>query len=114
MTKIITVPKDRNAMDALDFDQANENQLLELRISKEDFDDIWKVGLFQEINQIINSNIDIAEDESINDIESLQKLLDSNIFSRADYTPRQTEIINHLKNLIIAAVDRNTGIFFYF
>lgn len=114
MTKIITVPKDRNAMDALDLNQANEDQLLELRISEGDFKVVWETGLFQEMNQIIHSNIDIAEDESISDIEALQKLLDSNIFTIADYAPGQTDIIDQLRNLIIAAIERNTGIFFYF
>lgn len=114
MEKYITVPKDREAMMALDYNLASSEQLFEIVLHEDQFNLLWSSGIFQSINEIASVNIDYSEDESITDLSLLKKILSSDFLYR-DYSNEElTGLVSQLKNLILKAIDCETGIFFYF
>lgn len=114
MNKYITVPKDREAMIALDYNTASSEQLYELLLTEETFQSLWNIGLFQEINEIASTNIDFAEDESITEVNTIIKLIESVTFNRVYLNKEINTIISQIKELLLKAIDCKTGIFFYF
>ncbi|WP_160137161.1 hypothetical protein [Chryseobacterium sp. c4a] len=71
MSKLIIVPKDKEAEIALDYDTATPEQVVELNLTDEEFEKLWEEGVFSLINEITNSNIDDFEDEHITDLNDI-------------------------------------------
>ena len=114
MTKVIAVPKDEDAMKALDFDQATDGQLSELFLNDEDFKKLWTIGLFDSINELTGTLIDEYEDDNITDMSKLKLVLESSLLDEAKYSSELSLIISRIKDLFKEAQERGTGIFFYF
>jgi hypothetical protein len=55
--RYITAPKDSKAQRALDYNTADENDLVEIAINDELFFALAKTGLFERINNLTNSMI---------------------------------------------------------
>lgn len=72
MSKVITVPKNQVAQEALDYDYDASEQLIELELTKEEFEELWNDGVFTAINRIIGNNIDDFEDEHIMDLQVIE------------------------------------------
>lgn len=112
--RIITVPKDKVVENALDFDEATPEQLIELQIKEEEFLFLYKNGIIEMINQEGNTNIDDFEDDSVTGKENLGKVIKAlNLKDKLSNNP-QYHLIQTLSNLFIEAQDRNTGVYFYF
>ncbi|MGQ8869829.1 hypothetical protein [Myroides sp. TSA_177.3] len=75
MSKVISVPKDKEAESALDYNNAKPEQLVELKLTNEEFDILWEEGIFSLINRISGSNIDDFEDEHITDLDVISLVL---------------------------------------
>lgn len=73
MPKIITVPKNKEAEIALDYDIATSKQLVELYLTNDEFERLWNLGIFTLINRIANCMIDDFEDEHITDLDLIFK-----------------------------------------
>ncbi len=69
MSKIIVVPKNKEAEIALDYDTATSEQVVELKLTPYEFEKLWNEGVFALINKISDSNIDDYEDEHITDLD---------------------------------------------
>ena len=75
MSKVISVPKDKEAESALDYNNAKPEQLVELKLTNEEFDMLWEEGIFSLINRISSSNIDDFEDEHITELDVISLVL---------------------------------------
>jgi hypothetical protein len=69
----IIVPKHEAAMNALNYNEANEDDLIELELNKTEFDELDNTGIFQQINNTCGTLIDEYEDESVTSIEDLKR-----------------------------------------
>ncbi|MFY3769830.1 hypothetical protein ACOT1K_08170 [Providencia manganoxydans] len=109
--KLITVPLSKEAMHRLDYNESIDGDLLELELSDNQLHILNKVNLFEEINYKLGLNIDDYEDESLHDmnkIKNLNEILTSMINKENEH------IINSILELSNVALNKKTGIFFYF
>ena len=109
--KIISVPLSLDAMHRLDVDDSLPGDLEEIFLTDEAFRKLSNTGLFEELNSKLGKIIDEHEDESIQDQTDLTtslKILE-NISKKNDI-----EDLYKINNLIKIAIDKKTGIFFYF
>lgn len=109
MMKVICVPVSVDAMKRLDYDLSIDGDLIEVNLTNELYDDIWKSGFFDEVNLSINKNIDDYEDEFIDKKDELELLLI--IISR--YLDKNIFFIE-LYELVKVAIKSSTGVFFFF
>jgi hypothetical protein len=114
MKREIIVPKDVEAMIALDFDQATDAQLLKLDFKQDEFDKLWHLGLFESINKIAGTLIDLAEDDNITDLNKLNEILESSLLDKVQYSSELAPIVDQMRRLFIEAREKKTGVFFYF
>lgn len=112
--KTICVPKNQAAQKQLDFDQCKDEDLIELNLNESVLANLFEIGFFKSMNNLTNSNIDDFEDERIVDLNSLQKVLNSNIFTSLANSEETTKVISAVRELFIEALSRKTGIYFYF
>ncbi len=112
--KTICVPKTQLAQTRLNFDECEQEDLMELHLNKNTFDLIWHIGFFKTINKLTNSLIDDFEDESITNKTELLKVLNSNLFNKNLYDSSLYPAIDGIKDLFNKAVDFGTGVYFYF
>lgn len=75
MSKKIIVPKDKQAEIALDYDTATPEQIIELNLADDEFENLWNEGIFALISNLSNCNIDDYEDEHITDLDLILKSL---------------------------------------
>lgn len=113
-TRIIVVPKDSEAMQALDADQASDGQLLSLKLEEPQFQVLWNRGIFELINSWAKSNIDAFEDESITTAESLKYIVKNETLNWLRHDLEVGDLIRQLLDLFQEALDRKTGVFFFF
>lgn len=106
MSKLIIVPKNKEAEIALDYDTATSEQLIELNLTTEEFDRLWDDGIFSLINKISNCNIDDYEDEHITDLNLISKTL-------SELKARRLGLENIIK-MFETAIFYKTSIHFYF
>ncbi|MBW8687011.1 hypothetical protein [Chitinophaga rhizophila] len=108
----IVVPKDKDAEILLDNNEALPHQLLEVVFEQNDIDfsELWHAGVFKEMNRIAGCIIDVYEDDGITDKEKLQEIIASEIFG----TKVKTDKLSQIKMLFIEALQRETGVYFYF
>lgn len=112
MIRYITVPKDENAQNALNYNEATSEQLIEIHVAENEFKEIWDSGFFKLINSFSGSNIDTYETESITDIDVLKNILESKVFDNEKFV--KIRLVREIKELINDAISRKTSINFYF
>ncbi len=111
--KVITVPLNKRAQEDLDYNNSNTDDLIELAISDEAYFVLEK-EVFLDFNKICNVLIDNYEDEKIIGTYNLKRLLE---FMESDTITEKAEAIpkyNEIKSMIIEAINRETGIYFFF
>lgn len=109
-TRTITVPKDKEAENALDYDEARPDQLIEINLSNNEFNEFDKYEIFDSLNEIADTFIGDFESDSITGSEKLRQILDSDIFNRQV----ENDKLKALKSLFEEAYTRGTGVYFYF
>jgi len=107
--KIISVPLTIEAMERLDTNSCIDGDLKELALEGLDYEQLWKSGLFEELNKNLNIIIDDYEDEKI----PLERLQDA-IKIVEEFPQKNGTKISSLLNLFRVALERKTGVFFYF
>lgn len=70
------------------------------------------MGLFDEINEIADVHIDDFEEEEIIEQQSLQKILEFLVNFRVPIDLQHVK--SELMNLFKDAINRDTGVFFFF
>lgn len=112
--RIITVPKDKKAEEALDYDEAEKEQLIELSIEEEDCQFLYESGIIELINKIGDANIDDFEDDFVRGKENLSKIMIAINLIEFSETDSQHKLVQKILNLFKEAIDRDTGVYFYF
>lgn len=112
--KIITVPKNLEALDRLNYDQSKKDDLFEIYLEKDIFCKLFNIGFFDAINTLANVNIDDFEDDSVVGESCLKNVLNSDIFHWQKYDKETFGIIKKIEALFAEALKCNTGVFFYF
>lgn len=107
--KVICSPVSEDAMERLNFGIENDGDLLMVIIGDEVYKRMWRLGFFDEINQVVNKYIDDYEDENITSIFDLIKLKNIN----CKYIKKGGVFIE-IEKLILNAIENNTGVFFFF
>ncbi|NJK83587.1 MAG: hypothetical protein HC912_06965 [Saprospiraceae bacterium] len=110
--RIITVPKDKIAEKALDYNESVGSQLIELSVTEEDFQFMFQCGIIELVNREGEANIDDFEDDVITGKERLNRVITA-LRSIADSSVNNELIINVIR-LFDEAKNRDTGIYFYF
>ncbi len=109
--KTIVVPVDQNAMQRLDIDQSRAGDLIEFLFEKEAFDEAFRNGYFTTINKAADIIIDDYEDEQILNAQALEKVIE--ISQQYHQQTGQSEY-QKVSSLAREAIERRTGLFFFF
>lgn len=112
--RYITVPIDKNAEFALDYDEATNDQLLELVLCEDEYIYLNNINFFKVINEIGGANIDDYESESITEKEIIIKIIDNLKSNEFKIDFRFKKKVEEIINLFEEALNRETGIYFYF
>ena len=110
--KTITVPKSAGAGKLLDIDQCPADQLEEIVLPQEQFDKLWSVGLFKEINRICGSLIDDYEDQSISEMGAIQAVLE--FVQSKQWGDDIDDSMKKIESLLVKAKEYKTSVNFYF
>lgn len=108
-SRTIVVPKDKDAQNALNYNEATEEQLIEVSLHEEEFISLLNAGFFESINRVAAVNIDDYEDECIVEHQKLVAVSNSKLF-----TGNLSEKVKQIKALFDEAIKRDTGVYFYF
>ncbi|MHA3736986.1 hypothetical protein ACXR0M_15145 [Pseudomonas sp. Eth.TT006] len=109
--KTISVPLTVEAMNRLDFDECLPGDLEEIDLSEDEFTALLKTNIIENINSTLGIFIDEYEDEKIQGISKLEASL--KIFQEA-FKNTKCETIKKIIKLNESAIQKNTGLFFYF
>lgn len=109
-TRLMSVPKDKAAEHALDYDEAEPNQLIEIEMNETEFEALYAAGVFDAINEMTDAMIRDYEDAEIVKREELELVLNSDVFSK----PVATDKLAQIKVLFQEALERGTGVYFFF
>lgn len=107
------VPKTAHAEKLLDFDEALTEDLYELYLSDIEFGLLWKNGFFKLINETVDVNIDDYEDTNIKGIETLSKVIEV-IQLEQSWDDDCDYLVKKILKLFAEAIQRDTGVYFYF
>lgn len=110
--KLILVPKDKDAENALDFDQAADEQLITLVLDNNEFYDLYQEGIFELINSSANVNIDDFESEEIMGEDKLSKVI--SVLTQKSVPENLKSKTEEIIKLFKEALNRKTGVYFYF
>lgn len=112
--RTIIIPKTQSATVDLDYDRADSSQLIEYDLSEEEFLLLIKVGLLNGMNKVAEINLDDFEDESVLTRKKINLLID---FLEGYSNSSDFQVVQIIKNLIPLfeeALERKTGVYFYF
>ncbi|MFD1605366.1 hypothetical protein ACFSJW_02105 [Flavobacterium artemisiae] len=112
--KIITVPKDKKAEAALDYDEATKDELIELVLNVEEFKILSESGIFDLINDAGFSNIDDYESDQVRGKESITKVIKKLNSNKSSFEKELLKKVEEIINLFEEALIRETGVYFYF
>jgi hypothetical protein len=112
--RFIIVPKDEEAENALDFDEAKDNQLIKLILQDPEFYKLYEEGLFVLINQVGNVNIDDYEDECIKDRDAINNVIKSLSIRETLVSEEIKPLFIQIKQMFEEGLRRRTGIYFFF
>jgi len=115
-SRVITVPKDRQAEEMLDFDIAKQEELIELVLSEEEFSFLDRNGIIDLINNKGNTLIEDFEDDSVKGIENLLEVIKALRFKLNEFSKKssQSQLIQNILILLEEALKSNTGVYFFF
>ena len=110
--RIFSVPLDSLAQEALDRDEASQDQLMERQITNEEFEYLFKSGILEKINTECDCNIGDYESEEITELANLKKFRDIlyNEGSKGGFE----SLFKDLLKLSNEAVERRTGVYIFF
>ena len=110
--KIISVPLSVDAMNRLDFNEVQPGDVREIELDRSQYEFAFESGLFDALNDQLGIMIDDYEDESIKDIQKLK--LGVEIIGNAKINIKYASCFDELEQLFKLALEKQTGIFFFF
>lgn len=107
----VVVPISKQAEFRLDYDECEDNDLVEYPLSEEKFYKLFDMGFFHQLNAELDLMIDDYEQEEIleNKLDQLKVFMNSFMQQHSD-----NHILNDLNELFQIAYDKQTGVFFFF
>lgn len=108
--KYISVPINDEAMKRLDYDQNLYGDLIEWNLTDTECKKLCDSIVIEEINIYLHKNITEYEDEKITTIKEL--LLCKEIIKKQNFN--HEDLLEKLLYLVNCALDKKTGIFFFF
>lgn len=108
--KYISVPINDDAMNRLDYDQNLYGDLIEWKLANTECKKLCDSIVIKEINIDLHKNISEYEDEKITTIREL--LLCKEIIKKQKFNHEY--LLEKLLYLVNCAIDKKTGIFFFF
>ena len=110
--KVISVPLSVDAMNRLDFNEVQPGDVEEIELDRSHYVFAFESGLFDALNDRLGIMIDDYEDESIKDIQKLKLGLEiiENTKINIEYAP----FFEELERLFKLALEKQTGVFFFF
>ncbi len=112
--KLICVPLDNDAMKRLDFDENLPGDLMEIIITEQVYSELERCNFFAQINKLADANIDSFEDDCITDQEALKTVIESSFFKKLVCNSSTISVVTQIEKMFIEAINRGTGVFFYF
>ncbi|MGR3965425.1 hypothetical protein FW800_13345 [Pseudomonas sp. 910_23] len=109
--KLICTPLTGEAMFLLDLNACPNDQMERVVLTSIEHQQLLKSGIYEEINDSLKKIIDDYEDEHINTSEELNEML--RILKKKSL-PENPELLEKIIHLTQLAIDRKTGVFFYF
>ena len=109
--KTICVPLTTEAMKLLDTNDCPSSLLESTTLTEEEYQELLKSGALESINDASGKIIDEYEDEFINTPEELDKTLK---ILKTYLRPENSKTLNKLIKLNVLAINKNTGLFFFF
>jgi len=110
--KIISVPLSDDALHRLGCNESESGDLNEIELDDAQFQLLWQSGLFDEFNDKLGVLIDDYEDESVTDIEKLKEAFCIANAYRGIHSGES--VFQTISELVSVAIEKRTGIFFYF
>lgn len=112
--RVVIVPKDKAAEKALEFDKATKEELIELKIEEDEFLFMYQNGIIELINTEGNVNIDDFEDDYVKGKENIGKVIKA-LSLKVDLKVEPYSRLNQsLLSQFKEALERETGVYFYF
>lgn len=109
--KLICTPLSKKAMSLLDVDACPSTLLERLLLTNSEYLQLEKSGLFDIINTSLKKNIDDYEDEYIVAHKELEQMLET---LKKHSLPENPKLLEKLISINESALDKETGVFFYF
>ena len=110
--KIICVPLSRGAMSRLDTDTCTDADLLDVQLDAEEFEAVWRSGLFTQANRALALNIDECEDERI--LGTVQLAAFSALVSACIEACPEVGALLKVEAQVRTALELDTGVYFFF
>ncbi len=110
MDKLIVVPRTSEAMERLDYDQAADSELIQIKLEYEDYISLYQNGFWNGLSEAMECNIDDHEDEQVVDGG---KLANGVRFCRG-LDQKESDPIKKISKILEDAQKLRTGIYFYF
>ena len=113
--RIITVPINSVVEKALNLNEASTDQLIELKISEDEFLFLFQNEIIKLINREGRTNIDDFEDDSIIGKKNINKVIKVLELKKMDFSDlNHIVLLENIIKLFKDAFNRNTGVYFYF
>ena len=109
--RLIVVPTSKEAEQRLDYDKCTDNDLIEYNLNEKEFDELYDIEFFAELNDKLGLIIDDYESEEI--LEDKLKNLEDFMECYLGKHPRNI-LLRNLNDLFQVAYEKRTGVFFFF
>ena len=109
--KTICVPLTIEAMRLLDINDCPDHLLESTSLTEEEHEQLLEARALEKINNTIGKIIDEYEDESITTPKELKETLQ---ILKTHLNTKNSKILNKIIHLNALAINRNTGLFFFF
>ncbi|WP_165091243.1 hypothetical protein [Neisseria yangbaofengii] len=108
----IVVPLNSLAFHALNYNEANPSDLIAINLTRNQVHELFNKNFFQQINSLLDIDIDDFEDEEIIDIEKL--IIFKEFISNWIDEHSKDNIYEKILDLVSIAIEKETGVFFFF
>lgn len=109
--KIIVVPKNSEALNAMYTDAPFGKDVIQFSLTDKQVHELWDCSFFYNLNHLAEVNIDIGEDDCIVGVDKLKIIVSSGVFDIRFKDQEVNRLLTELKDLFIAAIDHGQACF---
>ena len=110
-SRIIAIPVSKEAEKRLDYDICMDNDLIEYHLNQSEFDELFNMGFFQEVNNCLGVMIADYEWEEIPEdkLDRLKRFMELYILKY-----QNSMVLRNINHFFQLAYEKKTGVFFFF